>query len=82
MNKAKNKKKAENRKNVGFKEKWEIPTKYLNIPLDKKQRDSLILDISFPKKWTTLKKVLLDNNYQIQNKTIRGIPYVIIQKNQ
>ena len=82
VNKAKNKKKAENRKNVGFKEKWEIPTKYLNVPLDKKQRDALILDISFPKKWTTLKKVLLDNNYQIQNKTIRGIPYVIIQKNQ
>lgn len=77
VNKAKNKKKAENRKNVGHQE-WIIPENYLNIPLDKKKKDALILDINFPKKWTTLKKVLLENGYKIKDKNLDGQRFSVI----
>ena len=40
---------------------WVIPEQYLNIRLSKEDKEQLIKDIGYPKKWTSLKKDIQDN---------------------
>ena len=81
---AKNVKKAEKRKeerkspNSG--DVYVIPEEYLNIKLDKDMRDKLVEVIDFPKQWTSLKKWLSTNGYEIENKKIKGENFSIITK--
>ena len=76
--KAENEKRTKrNNKEISEKE-WIVPKEYLNIPLDKKKKDSLILAIHFPKKWSSLKKYLIEHNYQIKDKNEKGVRFSII----
>lgn len=77
--KAEEKKKNEKRKELTIKVEWEVPEKYLNIPLDTEMRSNLILEIGFPKKWTTFKKWLEQSPlYAITKKKIKGNEYWVI----
>lgn len=48
---------------------FEIPSEFLNRKLSKAERDLLVQKINFPKKWTSLKKWLLENNYNVKTDT-------------
>ena len=45
--------------------KWEIPQSYLGRKLTKEDKEQLIKEIGYPKKWTSLKKDIQDR-YDIQ----------------
>ena len=77
---AKNIKKVEKRKSLNSSDVYVIPEEYLNIKLDKSMRDKLVEAIDFPKQWTSLKKWLLTNGYEIENKKIKGENFSIITK--
>lgn len=78
--KAENKKKVAKRNKEVIENKWIIPDKYLNIKLDKNARDKLIVEIGFPKKWTSLKKWLIENNYKIEEKNTGGSRSIVISR--
>lgn len=60
---------------------WIIPEKYLGIRLTKKDKEDLIQEINYPKKWTSLKKDI-EKNYNVEQKGT-GINYShIITKKQ
>ena len=53
---------------------------YLNTLLDKEKKKALIQEIHFPKKWASLKKILIQNNYKIKDKRTAEERYSIIEK--
>ena len=46
---------------------WIIPEKFLGVRLTKKEKDALIQEIHYPKKWTSLKKDI-SNKYNVEQK--------------
>lgn len=56
--KATNKKKKIKKKQKELETDWEIPTSFLNRELDTQERNRLIEEIGYPKKWTSLKSGL------------------------
>lgn len=59
---------------------WCIPDKYLNVKLNKEDKENLIKELGFPKKWTSLKKWLIENGYKVEEKRSRETRYNIISK--
>lgn len=68
-----------NNKEVNEKE-WNVPEEYLEIPLDKEKKEALIQKMNFPKKWTSLKKALLQNGYNVEEKRTAKERCSIIRK--
>ena len=68
-----------NNKEVDEKE-WNVPEEYLGIPLDKNKKEALIQKMNFPKKWTSLKKALLQNGYNVEEKRTAKERCSIIRK--
>ena len=66
-----------NNKKVNEKE-WNVPEEYLEIPLDKGEREKLLKIIGFPKGWTSFKKWLAINKYKITEKRVDNKRYQII----
>lgn len=64
---AKNKSKEEKRKEELYSQKIEIPEKWLNIPLDTEDKKALISELKIKGSWTTLKKLLEKQNYNIKD---------------
>lgn len=59
---------------------WEIPEKYLGVRLNKKDKEDLIKEINYPKKWTSLKKDI-EKNYNIEQKgTGTNYSHIITKK--
>lgn len=44
---------------------WTVPEEYLDRKLDKEDKEKLIEDLKYPKKWTSLKKTLEEKGYII-----------------
>lgn len=59
-----------------------IPAEYFEVPLDVAKKEELIARIAFPKKWTTLKKALIDYGCQVLDKTNGQKRYSIIYLNR
>lgn len=59
---------------------WCIPDKYLGVKLDKENKENLIKELGFPKKWTSLKKWLIENGYKVEDKKSGEIRCSIITK--
>ena len=55
-----------------------IPEKYLNKYLTKQDKDKLIEEIEYPKGWTTLKKSLVKQGYEVKDSASKGVRYSII----
>ncbi len=55
-----------------------IPEKYLNKYLTKQDKDKLIEEIEYPKGWTTLKKALVKQGYEVKDGASKGVRYSII----
>ena len=55
-----------------------MPAEYLEIPLDKEEREKLLKIIGFPKGWTSFKKWLAINKYKITEKRVDNKRYQII----
>ena len=59
---------------------WVIPEKYLGIRLTKKDKEDLIQEINYPKKWTSLKKDI-EKNYNVEQKgTGTNYSHIITKK--
>ena len=59
-----------------------IPAEYFEVPLDAAKKEELIARIAFPKKWTTLKKALIDYGCQVLDKTNGQKRYSVIYLNR
>lgn len=57
-----------------------IPEEYLNIKLTTQKKEDLIKLIGFPKKWTSLKKALNNQGYEVKDKSTGTYRYSIITK--
>lgn len=57
-----------------------IPECYFNVELYTEDKDKLISEIHFPKRWTTLKKTLQENGYTIIDKSNGAKRYTLIKK--
>ena len=51
-------KRLEQKRKQGMEEDWEVPESFLARELTAKDRENLIIEIGFPKKWTSFKKWL------------------------
>lgn len=61
---------------------WEIPSSFLNRELDTQERNRLIEEIKYPKKWTSFKKWIENSGkYSLKKKRIRGNDFFIINHN-
>lgn len=76
VNEKKNEKK---KKEKGM--KFEIPNSFFNVWLNKNQRNNLIEEINFPRKWTSLKKWLIENNFSLREKHTKNGDLILIEKN-
>ena len=57
-----------------------IPECFFNVPLGTDEKDDLIRALDFPKKWTTLKKTLLEAGYTVEEKNTGSKRFSIIHK--
>lgn len=77
--KATNKKKEIKKKQKELEKDWEIPTSFLNRELDTQERNRLIEEMGYPKKWTSLKKwIESTKKYKLEKKRIKGNDFFII----
>lgn len=77
--KATNKKKEIKKKQKELEKDWEIPTSFLNRELDTQERNRLIEEIGYPKKWTSFKKwIESTKKYKLEKKRIKGNDFFII----
>ena len=77
--KATNKKKEIRKKQNELEKDWEIPTSFLNRELDTQERNRLIEEMGYPKKWTSLKKwIECSKKYKLEKKRIKGNDFFII----
>lgn len=77
--KANNKKKEIKKKQKELEKDWEIPTSFLNRELDTQERNRLIEEMGYPKKWTSLKKwIECSKKYKLEKKRVKGNDFFII----
>ncbi len=77
--KATNKKKEIKKKQKELEKDWEIPLSFLNRELDTQERNRLIEEIGYPKKWTSFKKwIESSEKYKLEKKRIKGNDFFII----
>ena len=77
--KANNKKKEIRKKQKELEKDWEIPTSFLNRELDTQERNRLIEEMGYPKKWTSFKKwIECSKKYNLEKKRIKGNDFFII----
>lgn len=57
-----------------------IPEEFYGIPLYSNDKELLIANINFPKKWPTLKKILTDNGVKVTDKSDGQHRYSIISR--
>lgn len=57
-----------------------IPEEYLNIKLAAQEKEDLIKLLGFPKKWTSLKKALINQGFNVEDKSTGTCRYSIITK--
>lgn len=77
--KATNKKKEIKKKQKELEKDWKIPTSFLNRELDTQERNRLIEEMGYPKKWTSLKKwIESTKKYKLEKKRIKGNDFFII----
>lgn len=57
-----------------------IPEEYFDIKLTTQMKEELIKLIGFPKKWTSLKKALINQGFKIEDKSAGNYRYSIIKK--
>lgn len=57
-----------------------IPEEYLNTKLTTQTKEELIKLIGFPKKWTSLKKALINQGFKVEDKSTGDYRYSIITK--
>ena len=76
---AEKKKERENKKKKELETDWEIPSSFLDRELDKQERNKLIEEIGYPKKWTSFKKWIENSEkYTLKKKhTEKGDLYII-----
>ena len=80
--KATNKKKEIKKKQKELEKDWEIPISFLNRELDTQERNKLIEEIGYPKKWTSFKKwIESSKKYTLEKKRIKGNDFFIINQN-
>ena len=74
-----NKKKENKKKEKELEKNWEIPSSFLNRELNTKERNKLIEEIGYPKKWTSFKKWIENSGkYTLEKKhTKKGDFYII-----
>ena len=74
-----NKKKENKKKEKELEKDWEIPSSFLNRELDTQERNRLIEEIKYPKKWTSFKKWIENSKkYTLEKKhTKKGDFYII-----
>lgn len=70
-NKIKNENKEEKRKNELYNQIINFPDKYLNVPLDGNDKKAIINELGIKGSWQTLKKILKEQGYQIEERRIR-----------
>ena len=76
---SKNKKREKENQKI-LEEDWIIPSHYLNVSLSSEDREDLIKEIGFPKKWTSLKKwIEQSEKYELEKKRIKGYDFFIIK---
>lgn len=77
--KATNKKKKIKKKQKELETDWEIPTSFLNRELDTQERNRLIEEMGYPKKWTSFKKwIECSEKYKLEKRhTEKGDLYII-----
>lgn len=76
---AEKKKERANKKKKELETDWEIPSSFLNKELDTQERNRLIEEMGYPKKWTSLKKWIENSEkYTLKKKhTEKGDLYII-----
>lgn len=80
---AEKKKERENKKKKELSVNWEIPVAYLNKELNTEERNKLIEEIGYPKKWTSFKKWIENTDrYELKKKRIKGADYFIINEGE
>lgn len=80
---AEKKKERENKKKKELSADWEIPVTYLNKELNTEERNKLIKEIGYPKKWTSFKKWIENTDkYELKKKRIKGADYFIINEGE
>lgn len=57
-----------------------FPPSYLNVELAAQDKEKLIKELNFPKKWTSLKKALIRQGYEVEDKNNGAYRYSIIRK--
>lgn len=67
---AKNKNKEEKRKEELYNQEFTFPEKYLNVPLGTEDKKAIIKELGIKGSWTTLKKLLEEQGYRIEEKKI------------
>lgn len=74
-----NKKKENKKKEKELEKDWDIPVSFLNRELNTQERNELIEEIKYPKKWTSFKKWIENSRkYKLEKKhTKRGDLYII-----
>ena len=74
-----NKKKENKKKEKELEKDWEIPSSFLNKELNTQERNKLIEEIGYPKKWTSFKKWIENSGkYTLEKKhTKKGDFYII-----
>lgn len=74
-----NKKKENKKKEKELEKDWDIPSSFLNRELDTQERNKLIEEIGYPKKWTSFKKwIESSKKYSLKKKhTEKGDLYTI-----
>jgi hypothetical protein len=77
--KAKNSKKEEKKKDQFAGQDYTPPQAYISVPLSVEDKDNLIQEIKFPKKWTSYKKWLEGNGYTIKESRKNNTRYVTIK---
>lgn len=65
---AKNKNKEEKRKQELYSQEIILPEKWLNVPLYTEDKKALISELGIKGSWATLKKLLEEQNYKIEDK--------------
>ena len=74
-----NKKKENKKKEKELEKDWSIPSSFLNRELNTQERNKLIEEIGYPKKWTSFKKwIESSGKYNLEKKhTKKGDLYII-----
>lgn len=60
----------------------DLPSDFIGRPLTTEDKNQLITILHFPKKWTTLKKVLIEAGWIVTDKSSHGMRYTIITSNE